>query len=111
MTQRTGMMLRGAVLAMAAAAAMTASAAPDLAAEKAKACAACHGANGISTSPLFPHLAGQPAIYLAKQLQAFRSGERRNEMMDIIARSLSDEDIRILSEYFESLPACAGQPQ
>lgn len=59
---------------------------------------------------LFPHLAGQPAIYLAKQLQAFRSGKRRNEMMDIIARDLSDEDIRILSEYFETLPACAGQP-
>jgi cytochrome c553 len=70
---------------------------------KAKICATCHGRAGISTAPLFPNLAGQKSAYLAEQLRMFRSGERKSEQMNIIAKALSDEDIENLAAYFEGL--------
>ena len=77
----------------------------DLAAGKAKAaaCAGCHGANGISNNPLWPNLAGQKAAYLAKQIRAFRSGERKDPAMEPMAKPLSDVDIENIAAYFESL--------
>ena len=79
--------------------------AADIAAGEAKArtCATCHGRNGVGTAPNFPNLAGQKSIYLTEQLQLFRSGERKNEQMTIIAKPLSDEDIANLAAYYESL--------
>lgn len=73
--------------------------------EKAAACAACHGANGISNNPAWPNLAGQKEKYLQIQLEAFRSGSRTNPMMSPLAKSLSDEEIANLAAYFSSLPA------
>lgn len=66
-------------------------------------CAACHGAAGISHSPLWPNLARQKAAYLEKQLKDFRSGVRKDPMMTMMAKPLSDEDIANLAAYFESL--------
>lgn len=40
-------------------------------------CFLCHGAQGESTSEVFPRLAGQNAEYIAKQLNAFKSGSRK----------------------------------
>ena len=71
---------------------------------KAKTCATCHGRNGVGTAPNFPNIAGQKSIYLTEQLQLFRSGERKNEQMSIIAKKLTDEDIANLAAYYESLP-------
>lgn len=65
-------------------------------------CASCHGAAGegnLST----PRLAGQPAAYLAKQLEDFRSGLRHNESMALVARALSDEDIAKLARYYAGI--------
>ena len=44
-------------------------------------CAACHGANGISPSPIWPNLKGQKAQYIVLQLKAFKSGARKNPSM------------------------------
>lgn len=79
--------------------------AADLAAGKARAavCAGCHGANGISNNPLWPNLAGQKAAYLAKQIRAFKSGERKDPTMEPMAKPLSETDIENISAYFESL--------
>jgi len=71
---------------------------------KSQACSVCHGATGISTLPDAPNLAGQPEIYLANQLRAFRSGERRHEVMSVVAKSLSDDDIADLAAWFSSIP-------
>ena len=49
------------------------------------ACAACHGANGVSVSDTIPNLAGQKAAYLEAQLRALKSGARRNAVMNAIA--------------------------
>ena len=77
----------------------------DVAAGKARSmsCAGCHGANGISNSPMWPNLAGQKEAYLASQLQMFRDGRRANAMMSPMAKGLSDADIANLAAYYASL--------
>ena len=95
-------MKRWAGLALAAACAAAGAAEPPGKA-KSKACAACHGALGISVAPDAPHLAGQPRDYLAEQLRAFRSGKRGHPQMNVVARTLSDADIEELAAWYASL--------
>ncbi|MGB5305288.1 MAG: cytochrome c [Gammaproteobacteria bacterium] len=77
----------------------------DAAAGKAKAasCAGCHGANGVSSNPLWPNLAGQKDAYLVKQMKAFRDGTRSDPMMGPMAKPLSDADIENIAAYYSSL--------
>ena len=66
-------------------------------------CAACHGLQGLSTLPNAPNLAGQPAIYVAEQLKNYRNGSRKNEVMAIIAKPLTDEQIDDLAAWYASI--------
>ena len=68
-----------------------------------RACAVCHGPQGISVQPDAPHLAAQPAVYAEAQLRAFRSGSRRHEVMNVIAKPLTDAEIAALAAYYASL--------
>tara|TARA_B100000767_G_C19762167_1_gene535678 strand:+ start:365 stop:994 length:630 start_codon:yes stop_codon:yes gene_type:complete len=68
-------------------------------------CGACHGADGNSINPLWPNLANQHASYSVQQLTAFRDGKRMDSLMSAMAMALSDQDIKDLSVYFESLPS------
>ena len=70
---------------------------------KAQACSVCHGPNGISVVPDAPNLAGQPEIYVTNQLRAYRGGERRHEVMTVIAKPLTDAEIADLAAWFSSL--------
>lgn len=70
-------------------------------------CTACHGPEGNSSSPMWPNIAGQNAPYILAQLQAFKSGARKNPLMSSQAMLLSDEDMANLAVYFESLPPAA----
>jgi len=65
-------------------------------------CAACHGADGVSTAPANPHLAGQHAEYVAAQLAAFKSGARPSPIMAGMAAGLSPEDMANLGAYYQS---------
>jgi cytochrome c553 len=76
---------------------------PRLRREKATKCSQCHGLDGLGKLPIYPHLAGQSAIYLAKQLRSFRDGRRENSVMSPIAKNLSDADINDLAEYFSRI--------
>jgi cytochrome c553 len=78
--------------------------------QRAQACAVCHGPLGLSTAPDAPHLAGQPAIYLAAQLRAYRSGTRRHEVMNVMARGLSDDDIALLAAWYSAIRIDAQPP-
>jgi cytochrome c553 len=80
-------------------------AAQDIAAGKRKAiaCQACHGLDGIAKLPDAPNLAGQPLAYLVRELNAYRSGARKNEVMSVAAKSLSDGDIRDLAAYYAAI--------
>jgi cytochrome c553 len=63
-------------------------------------CAACHGVDGNSPIPINPNLAGQHPEYLYKQLRNYKSGERENAIMNGIAATLSEDDMRNLAAYF-----------
>jgi len=80
-------------------------AAQDVAAgrRKAVACQACHGLDGIAKLPDAPHLAGQPEAYLARELNAYRTGARRNEVMSVAAKALSDQEVRDLAAYYSAI--------
>jgi cytochrome c553 len=77
---------------------------------KAQACAVCHGPLGISTMPDAPSLAGQPAIYLAAQLRAYRGGDRKHEVMAVIAKPLTNDDIAQLAAWYSSIRVEAKAP-
>lgn len=80
--------------------------AADVAAGKAKAAAACvmcHGTLGLSMQPGVPNLAGQQEVYVAEQLKHFRNGKRASEVMAMIAKPLSNEDIDNLAAWYASL--------
>ncbi len=90
-------------------AAIATAASPALAADaaagrqKAQTCAVCHGPTGLSVTPDAPNLAGQPEIYLAAQLRAYRGGTRAHEVMSLMAKPLTDDDIANLAAWFASL--------
>jgi YVTN family beta-propeller protein len=96
------------MIALASAGAMAKDAATkgDAAAGRSKAaqCVACHGPMGASTNADWPNLAGQKCAYLVEQLQAFRSGARKDPVMTAIAQQLALKDVSDLAAYFSALP-------
>ena len=78
--------------------------AADAEAGKAKSaiCAACHGADGNSSNPMWPSLAGQHASYTYKQLTDFKAGRRVNASMSGMVAGLSDDDMKNLAAYYET---------
>jgi cytochrome c553 len=67
---------------------------------KSTACAACHGADGVSSVPSFPKLAGQHRDYLYHSLKDYKSGKRKNPIMAGQVQNLSDADMLDLAMYF-----------
>jgi cytochrome c553 len=78
------------------------------AAKYAAVCASCHGADGNSGSPENPKLAGQHPEYLVKQLVEFKSGKRKNAIMQGFASTLSDEDMRNIAAWASQQKAKPG---
>ena len=66
-------------------------------------CAACHGPQGIATLPEAANLAGQDATYLTRQLQAFRSGARVHELMTVVSKTLTDEQVADLAAFYAKI--------
>jgi cytochrome c553 len=91
------------ILATAAlAASLPAHAAGNYEAGKAKSttCAGCHGADGNSTVPSFPKLAGQHRDYLLQALHEYKTGKRTNPIMGAQVQALSETDMEDLTTYF-----------
>jgi cytochrome c553 len=73
-------------------------------ASKSKSCAACHGADfNTPVSADIPRLAGQHADYLARALADYKSGARKNAVMDSQAAALSAQDMQDIAAYVNSL--------
>lgn len=77
--------------------------------EKMASCVACHGVDGNGNpdnpaSAIYPRLAGQHEDYLRKVLREYRSGKRKNAIMNGMAAPLSEQDQADLAAYFASLP-------
>ena len=65
-------------------------------------CFICHGAEGESSSPVFPRLAGQNAAYVARQLSDYKSGKRVSSAMQPMVRDLNAADFKALGAWFAS---------
>ena len=63
-------------------------------------CAACHGTDGNSPTPVNPSLAGMPAEYISTQLAHFKAGVRVNPIMQGMAAPLTPQDMQALGVYF-----------
>ena len=79
--------------------------------QKAQQCQTCHGLDGLSKLPDAPNIAGSPEPYLARQLNAFRKGERKNEMMSVVAQQLGDQDVADLAAYYAAIEVTAKVPK
>jgi cytochrome c553 len=87
--------------------------ADDATAGRAKAdvaCALCHGPNGVATLPNAPNLAGQQALYLSEQLKNYRSGQRQNAVMGVIAKPLTDAEIAQLAAWYSAIKVTVELP-
>lgn len=67
-------------------------------------CAACHGADGNSTQPQWPSIAGQPRVFLENQLVIIREGLREVPTMKSVMGSVTDADIAALARHYSALP-------
>lgn len=86
----------------------------DAGKSKSLTCTACHGVEGISVMGTWPNIAGQGAPYIVDQLTAFKNGamdpgnrKRYEATMSPMTITLSEQDMRDLAVYYESLPAPA----
>lgn len=70
-------------------------------------CALCHGLDGVSAMAKFPKLAGQPHLYLEKQIRDFLKGHRENDggQMAAIVTEITEDDIPIAAKWFSSKPS------
>jgi cytochrome c553 len=73
---------------------------------QAELCFACHGRDGVSTTPLTPSLGGQPSFFIVAQLFLFRDNRRGNAAaaMYEVARGMRDDDLRAWGELISKLP-------
>jgi len=67
---------------------------------KAAVCTACHGLNGNSTTPEWPVIAGQNAVYMRDQVKRIKTGMRSVPTMQSLVKDLSDQDIADLAAFF-----------
>ncbi|MDS9469403.1 c-type cytochrome [Paracoccus sp. MBLB3053] len=65
-------------------------------------CRTCHGLDGLAQIPIAPHIGGESEAYIRTQLAAFRDGTREHEMMSIVAKTLTDQQIADLAAWYGS---------
>ena len=70
--------------------------------DEANSCVGCHGVDGNSIVPTFPRIAGQYEDYLYQSLKSYKNGKRNNAIMNGVASTLNDDQMRKLSKYFAS---------
>jgi len=75
----------------------------DVSFDKAQACTACHGNNGVSVNAMWPTLAGQHEDYLVRALTGYRDGTRTDPVMSIQAELIAEDDVEVIAKYFASL--------
>jgi len=77
----------------------------------AAACSGCHGETGVSSMPGMPSLVGLDPKYVTAAMQAYKSGQRANDMMKAIAAGASESDVNNMALYYAlQKPARAKTP-
>jgi cytochrome c553 len=68
------------------------------------ACASCHGASAGGIPAQYPRLSGQHQDYTYAQLEAFKTGTRKNSIqMTALAQRMSPEEMKAVSDYIAGL--------
>lgn len=65
-------------------------------------CAACHGTDGASPGAI-PSIKGKSAKFISEALTAYRDGTLPSTVMGRHAKGYSDEEIRLIAEYFANI--------
>lgn len=73
-------------------------------------CTGCHGADGIAVIEEAPHLAGETNIYIETQLKTYRSGKRTHDIMSVIAKKMTDEEIRAVADWYAAVELTISAP-
>ena len=63
-------------------------------------CAGCHGTDGSSTGPATPTIAGMSAEYFKTTMEEYQKGERQSTIMGRIAKGYTDDEIKLMADYF-----------
>lgn len=80
-----------------------------LADKKVPACMSCHGPSGAgmpgggSEIQAYPRLGGQHQAYIVEQMNAYKSGQRKNAIMADIANRLSEEELKAVANFIQGL--------
>jgi sulfide dehydrogenase cytochrome subunit len=64
-------------------------------------CAGCHGTDGHSPGAI-PSIAGKSAAFVETALREFQSGKRQATVMGRHAKGYTDEEIKLIAEFFAS---------
>jgi len=86
----------------------------DIAAGRAKVqilCQNCHGMDGVALIPGAANLSGQQREYLRAQLRAYRSGNRQEAQMNVVAKTLTDADIENLADWYSAIKVTVEMPK
>jgi len=65
-------------------------------------CSACHGTDGKSPGAI-PSINGKSARFINQALTEFRSGNRTSTIMGRHAKGYSDQEIKLIADYFAGL--------
>ena len=76
----------------------------DAGKEKSRVCGTCHGADGNSAAPDFPRLAGQHTDYMVQAMKDYKSGARKNPIMQPQVANLSVRDMEDIAAYYAKQP-------
>jgi cytochrome c553 len=77
----------------------------------AAACASCHGETGVTSMPGMPSLVGLDPKYFVAAMQAYKSGQRADDMMKTFAAAASESDLNNMALYYAlQKPARAKTP-
>jgi cytochrome c553 len=81
-------------------------------AKVAQLCVACHGKDGVGITGDYPTLAGQHADYLARALQEYKKGDRKNPVMASFVSTVTDDEVLEIAQYYsEQTPPLQTEPR
>ena len=78
---------------------------------KSELCQGCHGEKGVSLDEMIPHLAGQYAPYIAKQLRDFQTGARTHQILRALAMTINDAELMDIATFFANQKKMQGKGQ
>src|SRR6202790_5901173 len=81
-------------------------------AKVAQLCVACHGKDGVGVTGDYPTLAGQYADYLARALEEYKKGDRKNAVMPSFMTGVTAAEVQQIADYYSrQTPALKSVPR